>query len=48
MKNTGDCAGVETLQLYIHEKYMPVSTPVNHPSGFERVAVMPGETKTVP
>ncbi|MGO8814284.1 MAG: glycoside hydrolase family 3 C-terminal domain-containing protein [Terriglobia bacterium] len=47
VKNTGGRAGVETVQLYIHEKYAPVSTPVKQLRGFERVALDPGETKTV-
>ena len=47
VKNTGERAGVETAQLYIHEKYAPVSTPVKQLRGFERVALNPGETKTV-
>jgi beta-glucosidase len=47
VNNTGDRAGVETVQLYIHEKYAPVSTPVKQLRGFERVALKPGETKTV-
>jgi beta-glucosidase len=47
VKNTGDRAGVETVQLYIHEKYAPISTPVKQLRGFERVALNPGETKAV-
>jgi beta-glucosidase len=47
VKNTGDRAGVETAQLYIHERYAPISTPVKNLRGFERVALNPGETKTV-
>jgi beta-glucosidase len=47
VKNTGDRAGVETVQLYLHEEYAPVSTPVKQLRGFERVALEPGETKTV-
>jgi beta-glucosidase len=47
VKNAGDRPGVETVQLYIHEKYAPVSTPVKQLRGFERVALSPGETKTV-
>jgi len=47
VKNTGDRAGVETVQLYVHEEYAPVSTPVKQLRGFERVALGPGETKTV-
>jgi len=47
VKNVGDRAGVDTVQLYIHEKYAPVSTPVKQLRGFERAALKPGETKTV-
>jgi beta-glucosidase len=47
VKNTGERAGVETVQLYVHEQYAPVSTPVKQLRGFERVALEPGETKTV-
>jgi beta-glucosidase len=47
VKNTGDRAGEETVQLYIHESYAPVSTPVKRLRGFERVALEPGEMKTV-
>jgi beta-glucosidase len=47
VKNAGDRAGVETVQLYLHEKYAPVSTPIKQLRGFERVALDPGETKTV-
>jgi beta-glucosidase len=47
VKNTGVRAGVETVQLYTHEKFAPVSTPVKQLHGFERVALNPGETKTV-
>jgi beta-glucosidase len=47
VKNTGSRAGVETAQLYIHEKYAPVSVPVKQLRGFERVQLEPGSTKTV-
>jgi beta-glucosidase len=47
VKNTGDRSGVETVQLYIHEKYAPVSTAVKQLRGFERVALNPGETKII-
>jgi beta-glucosidase len=46
VKNVGDRAGVDTVQLYLHEKYAPVATPVKQLRGFERVALQPGETKT--
>jgi beta-glucosidase len=38
---------VETVQLYMHEQYTPVATPVKQLRGFERVSLAPGETKTV-
>jgi len=47
VENTGDRAGVETAQLYLHERFAPVSTPVKQLRGFERVALGPGEKKTV-
>jgi beta-glucosidase len=47
VKNTGRRAGVDTVQLYIHETYAPVSVPVKQLRGFERVSLEPGETKTV-
>ena len=47
VRNTGTRAGAETVQLYIHEQYAPVSTPVKQLRGFERVMLEPGETKTV-
>lgn len=47
VENTGKRAGVETVQLYLHERYAPVSTPVKQLHGFERVALEPGQKKTV-
>ncbi|MGC1920897.1 MAG: glycoside hydrolase family 3 C-terminal domain-containing protein [Acidobacteriaceae bacterium] len=45
--NTGRRTGVETVQLYLHERYTPVAIPVKNLRGFQRVALNPGETKTV-
>ena len=45
--NSGKLPGVETVQLYVHERYTPVAIPVKQLKGFERVALNPGETKTV-
>ena len=45
--NAGKVAGVEVPQLYLHERYAPVSLPVKQLRGFERVTLNPGETKTV-
>ena len=47
VRNVGERPGVETVQLYIHEKYAPVATPVKQLRGFARVALEPGEKKTV-
>jgi beta-glucosidase-like glycosyl hydrolase len=46
VKNVGERAGEETVQLYLRESYAPVSTPVKQLRGFKRVALEPGETKT--
>lgn len=45
--NTGQRAGVETVQMYLHERYTPVAIPVKQLRGFERVELNPGETRTV-
>lgn len=47
VKNTGDRAGTETVQLYVHETAAPVSLPVKQLRAFERVDLKPGEMKTV-
>jgi len=47
VKNTGERAGTETVQLYLHETAAPVSVPVKQLRGFEQVNLKPGETKTV-
>ena len=45
--NTGRRSGVETVQMYLHERYTPVAIPVKNLRGFHRVTLNPGETKTV-
>jgi beta-glucosidase len=47
VENTGKRAGVETVQLYVRERFTPVATPVEQLRGFERVVLNPGEKKTV-
>jgi beta-glucosidase len=47
IKNVGHQPGVETPQLYLHERFTPVVTPVKQLRGFERIMLRPGETKTV-
>ncbi|MEM1115687.1 MAG: beta-glucosidase BglX [Bacteroidota bacterium] len=45
--NTGDRAGAEVVQLYIHDEVRSVTQPVQELKGFERVELVPGETRTV-
>ena len=47
VENTGKLAGVDVVQLYVHERFAPVSTPIKQLRGLERVALAPGEKKTV-
>jgi beta-glucosidase len=47
VENSGKRTGVETVQLFLHERFAPVSTPVKQLRGFERVAIEPGQKKTV-
>ena len=45
--NTGRREGDEVVQLYIHQKAGSDSRPMREMKGFERIALKPGETKTV-
>lgn len=45
--NTGRVAGDEVVQLYIHQRAGSTSRPICELKGFERVALQPGESKTV-
>jgi beta-glucosidase len=47
VKNIGKRKGDEVVQLYLHEKVTPVITPVRWLRGFKRIAMKPGQTKTV-
>lgn len=47
VQNTGGRPGTEAVQLYVHERFAPISTPVKQLSGFARVALAAGERKTV-
>jgi beta-glucosidase len=47
VENTGTRAGVETVQLYVRERFTPVATPVKQLRGFERVSLDPHQKKTV-
>lgn len=45
--NRGDCAGTETVQLYLMDLVSSVIRPERELKGFRRVFLEPGETKTV-
>lgn len=45
--NTGAVAGKETVQLYVSDKNGTACRPVKELKGFAKVALAPGETKTV-
>lgn len=47
VENTGRRAGDEVAQLYIHQRAGSASRPVRELKGFERIALAPGEKKTV-
>ena len=47
VKNTGDMAGDEVVQLYVRHVNSKVSRPNIELRGFERVHIMPGKTQTV-
>ena len=45
--NAGARQGDEVVQLYIHQRHGSASRPVRELKGFQRVALGPGETRTV-
>jgi len=47
VKNTGTIPGDEVVQLYIRDDIASVTRPNKELKGFERVHILPGETKTV-
>jgi beta-glucosidase len=47
VRNMGQRAGTDTVQMYLHPKHASVSLPVRQLRGFERVTLEPGEAKTV-
>lgn len=47
VKNTGTVEGSEVVQLYVHPPKAAVSRPVQELKAFAKVALAPGETKTV-
>jgi beta-glucosidase len=47
VSNTGDRAGDEVPQMYVHQEVASVTRPVMALKGFQRIHLNPGETKTV-
>jgi beta-xylosidase len=45
--NTGDRAGTEVVQLYLHDPVAQVTRPVVRLIGYGRVRLEPGETRRV-
>jgi beta-glucosidase len=47
VRNTGKMAGEEVVQLYVHHANATVPVPIRSLEGFQRIALRPGEKKTV-
>jgi beta-glucosidase len=47
VRNTGQRAGAEVVQLYVHDGHSKIDRPLRELKGFRRVELKPGETKTV-
>ena len=47
VKNIGRRAGEEVVQLYIRDEYGSVTRPVKELKGFQKIALVPGEKKSV-
>jgi beta-glucosidase len=47
VKNSGTVTGKEVVQMYLGNKINSVSTPVMALKGFDKIALQPGEIKTV-
>lgn len=47
VKNTGDRAGAHVVQVYVHREDPGVHRPTRTLAGFARVALAPGESRTV-
>jgi beta-glucosidase len=45
--NTGERAGEEVAELYLHDLHPKIDKPVRELKGFSKIALQPGETKTV-
>jgi beta-glucosidase len=47
VQNSGQIAGDEVVQLYVHEEKCSVPQPIKKLADFERIHLNPGESKTV-
>ncbi len=47
IENIGDRTGEEVAQLYVHDVVASLTRPVKELKGFQRLALEPGETKTI-
>ena len=47
LKNEGDYAGTEVVQLYVQDKFASVTRPVKELKDFQRVSLQPGESKVI-
>lgn len=47
IRNTGERAGKEVVQLYVHDPESTVRKPAKELKGFQKVSLVPGEKKTV-
>ncbi len=47
VKNTGSCAGAETIQLYVAKPDAKIFRPAQELKGFAKVQLAPGESKSV-
>ena len=47
IKNTGNCAGTEIVQLYVKDIHASMTRPNKELQGFARVELQPGEGKEV-
>ena len=47
LRNTGDCAGDEVVQLYVTDRYASMTRPVQELVGFARVHLTAGEKKRI-
>ncbi len=47
VRNTGQCAGAETVQLYIRDVKASVDRPYKELKGFQKVYLQPGESRDV-